>query len=232
MTRRRRSAEPSPRWPSVRFPSGGTLPTIVQDARDGTVLILAHSNEASWRALRRTGALVLYSRSRQRLWRKGATSGNTARVVAAAVDCDGDALLVKVVPSGPMCHTGTRSCFGEELPREATQSAPVLARLERLVAERARRAPRGSYTRRLLEDEAYRLKKVGEEASELLVAAAQEDRGQVVWEAADLLYHATVLLAAAEVTWGEVLAELRSREGDKAHLPPPRSKGRRGARAR
>jgi phosphoribosyl-AMP cyclohydrolase / phosphoribosyl-ATP pyrophosphohydrolase len=202
------------RWPRP----GELLPTVVQDARDGTVLLLAYSSPESWRELRRSGELVLYSRSRARLWRKGATSGNTARVVAAALDCDADALLVKVLPSGPICHTGTRSCFGERLPLEDRQLPPVLLQLEELVASRARSAPRGSYTRRLLEDEAHRLKKIGEEASELIVAAARHDPAEMRWEAADLLYHTTVALAAAGGGWADALAELgeRARKGRRA----------------
>jgi phosphoribosyl-AMP cyclohydrolase / phosphoribosyl-ATP pyrophosphohydrolase len=228
---RARSTTPPPRWPRPHFPPEGLLATVVQDARDGTVLMVAYSNADSWRQLRRTGALVLFSRSRQELWRKGATSGNTARVLSASLDCDGDALLLKVVPKGPMCHTGRRSCFGDVLPLEEGQVAPLLARLEALVAARRTQAPRGSYTRRLLEDESHRLKKVGEEASELVVAAAQRDRGQVVWEAADLLYHLTVLLGAAGVPWSEVQKELARREGEprRARPSPPRGahRGRR-----
>lgn len=188
------------------------LPTVVQDARDGTVLIVAYSTPGSWEELRRTGELVLFSRSRQRLWRKGETSGNTAKVLAASLDCDADALLVKVLPRGPMCHTGTRGCFGEMLPLEERQMSPTLFELQQVVDARRRgEGPKGSYTRKLLADEAKRLKKVGEEAAELIVAAAQGDRAQVRWEAADLLYHTTVALAAAGVDWGDILEELAAR---------------------
>lgn len=202
---------------------GELLPTIVQDARDGNVLILAYSSRESFRELLRTGELVLFSRSRQRIWRKGETSGNRAEVVAVAGDCDSDALLVKVVPRGPMCHTGRRSCFGETLPLEEEQGAPLLLRLERLVGERARSAPSGSYTRELLRNDAKRLKKVGEEASELVVAAALGQKDQVIWEGADLLYHLTVLLVAAGVTWSDLLRELerRASEGERKGAPRP-----------
>lgn len=211
------------RWPRP----GELLPTVVQDARDGTVLIVAYSSPESWARLRRTGKLVLYSRSRQRLWTKGETSGNTARVLSASLDCDGDALLLKVVPSGPICHTGTRSCFGDHLPLEDRQLPPVVLRLEELVASRRRSAPRGSYTRRLLDDEAHRLKKVGEEAAELIVAAARRDPEAMRWEAADLLYHSTVALAAAGASWADALEEL----GERARVGP-RGKSRRSRATR
>ncbi|MDE1820525.1 MAG: bifunctional phosphoribosyl-AMP cyclohydrolase/phosphoribosyl-ATP diphosphatase HisIE [Euryarchaeota archaeon] len=208
------------------FQDGTLLPTVVQDVRDGTVLMVAYSRADSWREMLRTGKLTLFSRSRARIWTKGESSGNTAKVVAVGVDCDRDALLVKVLPRGPMCHTGTRSCFGETLPLEDLQVAPQVRRLEELINTRRRKASRGSYTRKLLRDETMRLKKVGEEASELLVAAAQRDRRQVVWEAADLLYHTTVLLRAAGVGWDQVHDELsrRARPSSRRQRVPPRSR--------
>jgi phosphoribosyl-AMP cyclohydrolase / phosphoribosyl-ATP pyrophosphohydrolase len=192
-----------------RFPAApGLLPTVIQDAQDGTVLGLAYSNRTSWSRLCRTRQLVLFSRSRRRLWRKGATSGHTATVVATATDCDGDALLVQVVPRGPFCHTGERSCFDRSA---RTPPAPILPELEKLIAGRRRTAPQGSYTAELLRDEERRLKKVGEEATEVVVAAARKDRDAVIRESRDLLYHLLVLYAPLKIRWSEVEAALRAR---------------------
>ncbi len=229
---RRRAA--GARRPAFRTPET-LLPTVVQDAADGTVLGVAYSNRASWRALQRTRELVLYSRSRQALWRKGATSGNTARVVSVAVDCDGDALLVRVAPRGPYCHTGRRSCFDETEPVPADRvPASVFQELEVLIARRQERAPRGSYTAELLRDDERRWKKIGEEATEVVVAAARSDRAGVIRESRDLLYHLLVLYAPLGIRWAEVEDALRSRRRPDRSRRRPTARGgpRPGVRAR
>ncbi len=173
-------------------------PAIVQDAGDGRVLMLAWMDEEAERLTRETGEAWFWSRSRQRLWHKGETSGNVLAVEEIRDDCDGDTLLLRVRPSGPACHTGSRSCF-----------APALWRT---VSERAAERPSGSYVVSLLEAGVARCaQKVGEEAVETAVAAVAGEREAVVTEAADLVFHLYVLLAAAGVDLSEVEDELAAR---------------------
>ncbi|HET7449722.1 MAG TPA: bifunctional phosphoribosyl-AMP cyclohydrolase/phosphoribosyl-ATP diphosphatase HisIE [Gaiellaceae bacterium] len=173
-------------------------PAIVQDADSGRVLMLAWMDDEAERLTRETGEAWFWSRSRQKLWRKGETSGNTLAVVELRDDCDGDTLLVRARPAGPTCHTGSVSCF-----------APALWRT---ISERARERPAGSYTTELLEAGIGACaRKVGEEAVELSVAALDESDERVVEEAADLLYHLYVLLAARELDVAAVEDELARR---------------------
>jgi phosphoribosyl-AMP cyclohydrolase / phosphoribosyl-ATP pyrophosphohydrolase len=170
---------------------------IVQDARDGRVLMLAWMDAEAERLTRETGEAWFWSRSRQRLWKKGETSGNTLRVVEIRDDCDEDALLLRVEPAGPACHTGSRSCFAPELWRT--------------VVERVRERPEGSYVASLAGAGVERAaQKLGEEAVEAAIAAVARD-GRLVEEAADLVFHLYVLLAVAGVDVDEVERELRSR---------------------
>ena len=171
---------------------------IVQDARTNKVLMLAWMNEEAERLTRETGEAWFWSRSRQELWRKGATSGNTLAVEELRDDCDGDALLVRVTPAGPACHTGSVSCF-----------APALWRT---ISERALERPEGSYTTELLNTGIGAVaRKVGEEAVEVTVAALDETDDRLVEEAADLVYHLYVLLAARGLDIADVEAELTRR---------------------
>jgi phosphoribosyl-ATP pyrophosphohydrolase/phosphoribosyl-AMP cyclohydrolase len=171
----------------------GLVPCVVQDWRSGEVLTLAYMNAQALERTRATGELHLWSRSREELWRKGATSGNIQTVRALRVDCDGDALLALVEPAGPACHTGERTCFHRG---ELTPAAPfqALAALERTVGERERERPPGSYTVALLEDPRRIGEKVMEEAEEVARAAREESDERVDEEAADVLYHLLVLL--------------------------------------
>jgi phosphoribosyl-AMP cyclohydrolase / phosphoribosyl-ATP pyrophosphohydrolase len=177
--------------PSPDF-SRGLVPCVVQDWRSGEVLTLAFMNEEALRRTRETGELHLFSRSRDELWHKGATSGNTQAVKALRFDCDNDAVLALVEPAGPACHTGARSCFfngdTEALPYEA------LPGLERTLQERAENPAPGSYTAQLLADPPFIGEKVQEEAEEVARAAREESDERVAEEAADVLYHLTVLL--------------------------------------
>jgi phosphoribosyl-AMP cyclohydrolase / phosphoribosyl-ATP pyrophosphohydrolase len=177
----------------VAFDERGLVPCIVQDWRTGEVLTLAYMNAESLDLTRRTGEAHFYSRSRQELWHKGATSGNTLAVRAIRYDCDGDALLALVDPAGPACHTGARSCFhhGELDPRAPSE---VLAELERTIDARARSRPESSYTVTLLDDPALVGAKVQEEAEEVVRAAREESDERVAQESADVLYHLAVLL--------------------------------------
>lgn len=173
-------------------------PAIVQDAADGRVLMLAWMNGEAERRTRETGEAWFWSRSRQELWHKGATSGNTLAVEELRDDCDGDALLLRVTPAGPACHTGSISCF-----------APWLWRV---VAERAQKRPQGSYTAQLLDEGvAACARKVGEEAVEVAVAALDESDERVVSEVADLWFHTYVLLAARGLDPSAVEDELARR---------------------
>ncbi len=171
----------------------GLVPCVVQDWSTGEVLTLAYMNELALERTRATGELHLWSRSRQELWHKGATSGNTQSVRSLRVDCDGDALLALVEPAGPACHTGERTCFHRG---EVEQGAPheTLPALERTLRERARVRPAGSYTVELLDDPGRIGEKVMEEAEEVARAAREETDRRVDEEAADLLYHLLVLL--------------------------------------
>lgn len=186
---------------------GGLLPVVAQQATTGTVLMVGFADREALENTLRDGELWLYSRSRQRLWRKGETSGNVLRVVALHADCDADSVLALVAPAGPTCHTGARSCFG---------AAPTLATLADVIAARATAGDATSYTRRLLADDNLRLKKLGEEAVELALACAASDPERVAAEGADLLYHLLVACHAAEVDLDRLLATLQARR------PPPR----------
>ena len=205
----------------VAFGPDGLVPAVVQDAVDGRVLMVAYMDAEALAATLETGEVHFHSRSRGRLWRKGETSGNVLQLVDLATDCDGDALLVTVQPQGPTCHRGTRSCFDEAgaSPDRATQGFAWLERLWTTIASRAATRPVGSYTTSLLDggvDAAGR--KVTEEATEVLLAAkddavasTQGTREALTGEAADLLYHALVLLAERDLPPSEVIATLQVR---------------------
>lgn len=189
----------------------GLLPAIVQDADSGAVLMLAYMNrEALEQTLARKRA-VFYSRSKQRLWEKGETTGHTLDLVDVAADCDNDTLLVTARPRGPACHNGTLTCFGDE-PRSAATSIAFLAKLEAIIAQRAADKPEASYSARLLEKGISRVaQKVGEEGVELALAGVNDTEQKVVEETADLLFHTLVLLRARGVPLQRVIRELETR---------------------
>ena len=196
---------------SLDFEKGQGLVTVVaQDARTGVVLMLAHADREALERTIQTGEMHYRSRTRG-LWHKGTTSGNTQRVVSLTADCDGDAVLARIVPAGPACHTGATSCFGE-----VALGADALSSLDATVAERQRATPsegEASYTHRLLGDRNLRLKKLGEEAAELVTACADADPSRATEEAADLVYHAIVALRAVGASLDDVRAVLASRAG-------------------
>jgi phosphoribosyl-ATP pyrophosphohydrolase/phosphoribosyl-AMP cyclohydrolase len=181
--------------PAIAFDDRGLVPCIVQDWRTGEVLTLAYMNAEALERTRATGEMHFWSRSRDELWHKGATSGNTQRLHALRLDCDGDALLALVEPSGPACHTGERTCFhrGDLTPSMPCETLPAL---ERTIEARAAERPDGSYTVTLLKDPALAGAKVEEEAEEVVRAAREESDERVAEEAADVLYHLMVLLRA------------------------------------
>jgi phosphoribosyl-ATP pyrophosphohydrolase/phosphoribosyl-AMP cyclohydrolase len=203
-----------------KFDERGLTPAIVQDVRSGEVLMLAWMDQAAYEETLRSGLATFFSRSRNQQWVKGATSGNTQAVRAVSLDCDGDAILLRVEPRGPACHTGARSCFFEAVRAAPPSAGETLASLEGVLRERLAAPPEGSYTAKLFADEALRHKKVGEEATELVIASLQGDRSAIAHEAADLVYHALVLLAAHGIGLAEVAEALRAREGKRR---PPTS---------
>jgi phosphoribosyl-ATP pyrophosphohydrolase/phosphoribosyl-AMP cyclohydrolase len=177
----------------IEFDERGLVPCVVQDWRSGEVLTLAYMNAEALRLTRETGETHFFSRSRQELWHKGATSGNTQAVKAIRYDCEDNALLALVEPAGPACHTGERTCFhrGELEPAAPYETLPAL---ERTLGERARTRPEGSYTARLLADPELARAKVREEAEEVSRASLEESDERVAEEAADVIYHLAVLL--------------------------------------
>ena len=191
---------------SLDFVKGGGLVTVVTvDAITGAVLMVAHADREALERTRATGEMHYRSRSRG-LWHKGATSGNVQRVVSLSADCDGDAVLARVRPAGPACHKGDVSCFGS-----GATSGDALGALDATIAARAADAPGPGYTRRLLADRNLRLKKLGEEATELAIACADEDSARAASEGADLLYHTLVALRALGVSLDDVRRELDRR---------------------
>ncbi|MGV2939861.1 bifunctional phosphoribosyl-AMP cyclohydrolase/phosphoribosyl-ATP diphosphatase HisIE [Mesobacillus sp. LC4] len=236
----------------LKFDDNGLIPAVVQDATTREVLTVAYMNEESLRKSLETRETWFYSRSRQELWHKGATSGNTQKIVEMKYDCDGDSLVVLVDPAGPACHTGAVSCFSENLlersderdsaelsdsrlERSADQLASlsdsesaanrtadqfaslsdfaVMLQLEKTISKREQEMPEGAYTTYLFEKGVDKiLKKVGEEASEVIIAAKNRDPEELKWEAADLLYHLMVLLQEQKLPLKEVLAVLNKRK--------------------
>ena len=184
----------------------GLVAAIVQDALDGRVLMLGYMDRAALEETQRSGFVTFFSRSRQRLWTKGETSGNRLELVSIAPDCDGDALLVRARPLGPTCHRGSHSCFGEA-------GADSLSALDALVATRERERPAGSYTTSLFEAGTRRIaQKVGEEGVETALAAVAQDDDALLDEAADLVFHLLVLLRSRDLGLDDLRARLRSRE--------------------
>lgn len=200
-----------PDWDSADWDKGdGLLPAIIQDAGTGQILMLGYMNRESAEVTVSTGKVTFFSRSKQRLWTKGETSGNTLGFVSAALDCDRDTILVQANPVGPACHTGARTCFGDGLP----SGAGFIAHLDAVVKNRKAEMPAGSYTSSLFQAGAARVaQKVGEEGVELALARMKEDREEMANEAADLLFHMMVLLADADMSLDDALAVLRKRHG-------------------
>lgn len=187
---------------------GGLLPAIVQDADTLQVLMLGYMNEAALSKTMDTGLVTFHSRSRETLWTKGETSGNTLALVSLEADCDADAILVTARPTGPTCHEGTVSCFGDE----GSSGVGFLGYLDTLIRERKAADPDSSYTAKLLQGPLVKAaQKVGEEGVEVALAAVAETDAEFKGEAADLLYHLLVLLAAKDVPLSDVVAVLQDR---------------------
>lgn len=196
----------------LTFDAQGLIPAIVQDYVTHEVLTLAYMNRESLQISLTEGRTCFYSRSRQKLWRKGETSGNTQRIIAMRADCDGDALVVEVKKEGPACHTGAESCFFEELYADAELKPFSLADLMQLIQGRKDVPKAGSYTTYLFEKGRDKiLKKVGEECTEVVIAGAKGDTEETVYELGDLMYHAMVLMADMGISLETVVRELAKR---------------------
>jgi phosphoribosyl-ATP pyrophosphohydrolase/phosphoribosyl-AMP cyclohydrolase len=190
----------------------GLLPAIIQDAADGAVLMLGYMNRDALAETVASNRVTFWSRSKGRLWTKGESSGNFLALRAVSVDCDGDTLLILAEPAGPACHTGTRTCWGDNAPHAAVEALGFLAKLEGIIQQRIASRPAGSYTARLLAEGTRRIaQKVGEEGLELALAAVAQPDAEVLGEAADLLYHAMLLLQVKNLSLAKVAAELALR---------------------
>ncbi|MEK4344940.1 MULTISPECIES: bifunctional phosphoribosyl-AMP cyclohydrolase/phosphoribosyl-ATP diphosphatase HisIE [Paenibacillus] len=211
----------------IRWNEAGLVPTVVQDANTLEVLMVAYMNSESLQLSLESGQTWFWSRSRSELWHKGGTSGNTQAITSISYDCDSDTLLVKVVPEGPACHTGATSCFFRDIPlnnqaEESQKSVAtsltdgerfaVLGELERVIAEREVERPEGAYTTYLFDKGVDKiLKKVGEEASETIIAAKNKDNAELRLEVSDLIYHLLVLLQERKLPLDEIMEELSTR---------------------
>jgi len=209
----------------LKFDENGLIPAIIQDHKGGRVLMLAYMNAESLAQTVETGETWFWSRSRNELWHKGATSGNTQKVVEMRPDCDGDTLLVRVIPKGPACHTGEDTCFtkpddGEHQPHSETGIGGVLDQLSAVIRKRKLARPPDSYTTYLFESGLDKiLKKIGEETAETIIAAKNSGQKELTSEISDLLYHVLVLIAARDLSLDDIAAELRNRQGRPARKP-------------
>ena len=183
------------------------MPVVVQDVKNNNVLMLAYMNEESLKQTRRTGYMHYWSRSRDALWKKGETSGNVQKVVELMTDCDGDAMLARVEQTGNACHKGTYSCFA----KDPIPPADIVSILWEVFADRKKNQTESSYTVKLMRNRNLLLKKIGEESSEVILAAKDKKKEQIVYESADLLYHLMVLLYDEGISMQDVYRELEGR---------------------
>ncbi|MCF6094573.1 bifunctional phosphoribosyl-AMP cyclohydrolase/phosphoribosyl-ATP diphosphatase HisIE [Microaerobacter geothermalis] len=204
-------------WERLTFDERGLIPAIIQDGQSKDVLMMAYMNRESLEKTLETGETWFWSRSRQELWHKGGTSGNIQKVISIFYDCDGDTLLIQVIPEGPACHEGTYSCFthfGKDGSQTRVQSQrfEIIQELESLIAKREAEKPEGAYTTYLFEKGIDKiLKKVGEETSEVIIAAKNHSHEELRYEIADLIYHMMVLMREEKLPLDDVLTELARR---------------------
>jgi phosphoribosyl-ATP pyrophosphohydrolase/phosphoribosyl-AMP cyclohydrolase len=193
----------------------GLLPAVVQHADDGRMLMLGFMNREALRNTLTERRVTFFSRSRQALWTKGETSGNYLEVVSVSADCDRDTLLVLARPAGPVCHTGSATCFPEATPPDVSKLG-FLAKLEQVISDRIARSPEGSYTAELFSRGPHRIaQKIGEEGVEVALAAVGDDDQQVVAESADLIYHLLLLLRQRGLSLADIASELELRHADR-----------------
>ncbi|MBO1002345.1 bifunctional phosphoribosyl-AMP cyclohydrolase/phosphoribosyl-ATP diphosphatase HisIE [Pseudogracilibacillus auburnensis] len=201
---------------NINYDENGLIPAIVQDAVSGKILMLAYMNEEALQKTVDTKETWFYSRSRKELWNKGATSGNKQKVKSIALDCDQDALLVTVEPLGPACHTGEESCFFANVYNEKHLNRDVIHTIIDVIEERKNNPVEGSYTTYLFNEGMDKvLKKVGEEASEVIIGAKNNDKEEIKWEMADLVYHTLVLMNMTGVTISDIKDVLYERHINK-----------------
>ena len=191
---------------------GGLVPAIVQDAKTKNVLMLGYMNEEAYQKTIDTNKVTFWSRSRQCLWTKGETSGHFLHLVSIKVDCDNDTLLVRALPDGPTCHTGTDTCWGEENKQSEPDALAFLSELQDFIEKRHEEMPEGSYTTKLFRDGVNKMaQKVGEEALETVIEATNGDNEHLVYEASDMLYHLIVLLTSKGLRIEDLAEELHRR---------------------
>lgn len=203
---------------NVKFDENGLIPAIVQDSKTGNVLMLAYMNEEALQKSIETNETWFYSRSRQELWNKGATSGNKQTIKEIHLDCDGDTILIKVEPWGPACHTGEVSCFFNPMTKAEsyTKARDVIHTLIDTIEDRRKNPEEGSYTNYLFKEGIDKvLKKVGEEASEVIIGAKNNDKEEIKWEIADLVYHTLVLMNMTDVSLTDIKDVLYKRHVQK-----------------
>jgi phosphoribosyl-ATP pyrophosphohydrolase/phosphoribosyl-AMP cyclohydrolase len=216
-------------WSAIKFDAAGLIPAVVQERGSGRVLMLAYMNRESLERTLTTGYTHFFSRSRQTLWKKGETSGHTQRVTSLRLDCDGDTVLVEVEQTGPACHTGSPTCFfrrveGEQLTPDPDGGGAMLDRVYRIIQDRKAHPVEGSYVASLLAGGADKiLKKVAEEAGEVLLASKNGERGQIVWEVADLWFHTLVALGHHDIPPTAIYDELAKRFTQRAPAAPTRT---------
>lgn len=188
--------------------SGGLIPAIIQDSRTNKVLMLGYMNKEAYQQTKETGRVTFFSRTKNRLWMKGETSGNTLQVVNIMVDCDNDTLLIKAIPAGPVCHTGTDTCFGEKNMEDVL----FLKELQDFIERRRQEMPEGSYTTSLFQKGVNRMaQKVGEEAVETVIEATNGTEDGFIYEASDMIYHLIVLLTSKGLRIEDLARELKKR---------------------
>jgi phosphoribosyl-ATP pyrophosphohydrolase/phosphoribosyl-AMP cyclohydrolase len=201
----------------IKYDEKGLIPAIIQDSSNNEVLMMAYMNEESLNKTLASGYTWFFSRSRQQLWMKGESSGNTQKVEQILYDCDEDTLLIKVKPAGPACHTGNYSCFyrdlqGEEIDTSIPFQINILQELYQIILSRQQEMPEGSYTSYLFQEGIDKiLKKVGEESAEVIIAAKNQEKSEVVYETADLIYHLLVMMVEQGIKLSDIYKELRSR---------------------
>lgn len=199
---------------NLKFDESGLIPAIVQDCNTKKVLMVAYMNRESLEISLKEKSTCFYSRSRQQLWRKGESSGNTQEIISITADCDEDALLVEVIPAGPACHTGETSCFYQNIYRDDEKSAFSLDGLYEFLEKREQERPKDSYTTYLFNEGVDKiLKKVGEESTEVVIAAKNNSREEMVYETSDLVYHMLVLMVNQGISISEIKTELAKRHG-------------------
>jgi phosphoribosyl-ATP pyrophosphohydrolase len=215
----------------VKFDEKGLVPAVIQDAQSKEILMVAYMNKESLEKSLETGETWFFSRSRQKLWHKGETSGNTQKIIDWAVDCDADTLLLKVNPAGPACHTGSYSCFKDEKSdkqeavRNGSDRYSILAELEHVIAEREAERPEGTYTTYLFNEGIDKiLKKIGEETSEVIIAAKNRSAAELEWEVSDVIYHTLVMLREQKVGFDRVLHVLEKRHREKSEFQREKAK--------